>query len=153
MANDLKGQVSSVSSQDLVVIGIHTGGVWLANELKKRLNHPDKVYSININFYRDDFSRAGINPNVGPSNLPVSLTDKTVVLVDDVIYTGRTIRAALNEIFDYGRPAKVLLAVLADRGGRELPFAADVLGTHVTLTKDQQIKLNGPEPLTLELVQ
>jgi pyrimidine operon attenuation protein/uracil phosphoribosyltransferase len=92
-----------------------------------------------------------MHPQVAPSNLPFEVDDRHIVLVDDVLHTGRTIRAALNEIFDYGRPASVILVTLVDRGGRELPIAADIVGVQLNLTANQHVKLSGPEQLRLEL--
>jgi pyrimidine operon attenuation protein/uracil phosphoribosyltransferase len=108
---------------------------------------------LDISFYRDDFSRIGMNPQVKPSELPTSVDDVQVVLVDDILHTGRTIRAALNEIFDYGRPASVTLVVLGERSGRELPIQADITGEHFQLAEHEHIKLLGPDPLTLEIVE
>src|SRR6185436_15215641 len=90
-----------------VMIGIHTGGVWIAEQLHKRLGLADPLGSLDISFYRDDFTRVGLNPEVKASELPVNVDGRHVILVDDVLHTGRTIRAALNEIFDYGRPASI----------------------------------------------
>jgi pyrimidine operon attenuation protein/uracil phosphoribosyltransferase len=134
-----------------VMIGIHTGGVWVAERLHRLLDLPDPLGTLDISFYRDDFTRVGVNPTVKTSNLPVNFEERHVVLVDDVLHTGRTIRAALNEIFDYGRPASVTLAVLLNRDGRELPIEAQVVGHHLKLKKHQHIKLLGPEPLQLEI--
>jgi pyrimidine operon attenuation protein/uracil phosphoribosyltransferase len=106
------------------LIGIHSGGVWIAGRLRELLGMPDEPGCIDVSFYRDDFAEKGLHPQIKPSSIPFSVEGRHIVLVDDVLYTGRTTRAALNEIFDYGRPAKVELAVLADRGGRELPVAA-----------------------------
>lgn len=133
------------------MIGIHTGGAWVADELHRRLAITEPLGTLNISFYRDDFSRIGMHPQVTPSNLPFDVDDRDIILVDDVLQSGRTVRAALNEIFDYGRPACVMLAVLVERTGRELPIQADVCGAHLTLSQDEQIKLNGPTPLSLTL--
>lgn len=132
-----------------LMIGIHTGGVWVAQRLHQRLGLPEPLGTLDIAFHRDDFSRIGMQPQVRPSRLPFDVDDRHVILVDDVLYTGRTVRAALNEIFDYGRPASVLLAVLVDRGGRELPIAADVAGQRLALPPEQQLKLQGPDPLSM----
>ncbi len=134
-----------------LMIGIHTGGAWVAEALHRRMGLTDPLGTLDIAFYRDDFTSRRLNPQVRPSHLPVAVEDRCVILVDDVLYTGRTIRAALNEIFDYGRPSAVLLAVLVDRGGRELPIAADVAGQRLDLPGNRQIKLQGPEPLRLTL--
>jgi len=134
-----------------LMIGIHTGGVWVAERLHKRLGLSEPLGSLDISFYRDDFTRVGLNPEVKASHLPVNVDGRHVILVDDVLHTGRTIRAAFNEIFDYGRPASITLAALIERGGRELPIEAQVVGSHMKLAKNQHVKLLGPEPLTLKL--
>jgi pyrimidine operon attenuation protein / uracil phosphoribosyltransferase len=135
-----------------VMVGIHSGGYWVAQQLHKDLNIAAPLASLNIAFYRDDFNRIGLHPQVTPSSMPVRVEEKTIVLVDDVLYTGRTIRAAMNELFDYGRPARVLLAVLIDRGGRELPIAPDACGAHIELPADKNIVLtHKQEQLTLSL--
>jgi pyrimidine operon attenuation protein/uracil phosphoribosyltransferase len=92
-----------------------------------------------------------MNPVVQPSQLPFSIDDRHIILVDDVLHTGRTIRAALNELFDYGRPASIMLATLIERDGRELPIQANVVGRHVELNRHEHIKLAGPDPLTLQI--
>ena len=134
-----------------VMVGIHTGGDWIAERLHRQLGLTTRRASLNIGFYRDDFSQRGLHPRVGPSAMPEDLDQREVVLVDDVLHTGRTIRAAMNELFDYGRPAAIRLAVLIDRGGRQLPIAADYVGAHLDgLPPDTRIKLLGPDPLRLE---
>ena len=120
----LAEQIRPHVSPHTVIIGIHTGGVWLAERLHAGLGIAQPVGTIDISFYRDDYSARGLRGTPQRSALPLSLENAHVILVDDVLYTGRTIRAALNEIFDFGRPARVDLAVLIDRGGRELPIAA-----------------------------
>lgn len=132
------------------MIGIRTGGVWVAEALHRSLELPDPLGVLNISFYRDDFSKVGLNPNVGPSDIPWDINDQHIILVDDVLYTGRTTRAALNEIFDFGRPASVTLVTLLDRRGcRELPFQADIVGMQMDC--HQTLKLTGPEPLKVTL--
>jgi len=149
MARDLGMHIQGRGSERPVMIGIHTGGVWLAERLHKLLGLGEPLGTLDISFYRDDFTRIGMHPQVRPSKLPVSLDDRHILLVDDVLHTGRTIRAALNEIFDYGRPASVRLITLIDRGGRELPIQPDVAGLRPELQADEHITLNGPEPLQL----
>ncbi|MGW8247198.1 MAG: bifunctional pyr operon transcriptional regulator/uracil phosphoribosyltransferase PyrR [Acidiferrobacterales bacterium] len=134
-----------------LMIGIHTGGVWLAERLHKLLGLDEPLGTLDISFYRDDFTRIGLNPQVKASDLPFDMEDRNIILVDDVLHTGRTIRAALNEIFDYGRPASVKLVVLINRGGHELPIQADVVGKTVELKPGEQIKLTGPDKLALEI--
>ncbi|MFL1456622.1 bifunctional pyr operon transcriptional regulator/uracil phosphoribosyltransferase PyrR [Marinobacter sp. GN3S48] len=133
------------------LIGIRTGGVWLADVMRKRLGLEEPYGELDISFYRDDFSRIGLNPKVKPSSLPFSTEDRDIILIDDVIMSGRTIRAAMNEIFDYGRPASIILATLIDLGARELPIQPDVTGKVLALESHQRVKLRGPDPLRIEL--
>jgi pyrimidine operon attenuation protein/uracil phosphoribosyltransferase len=149
MAADLQQQLC-IDAQT-VMVGIHTGGVWIARELHSRLPVQEPLGELDISFYRDDFTRIGMNPQVKPSQLPFSLDNRHIILIDDVLHTGRTIRAAMNELFDYGRPASITLAVLVERSGRELPIQANVVGLHLPLGPDEHVKLSGPEPLTLEV--
>ena len=151
MATELQRQLADREISNPHMIGIHTGGVWVAERLHRDLDLERPLGTLDISFYRDDFSRVGMHPQVRPSNLPFEVEDRHIVLVDDVLQSGRTVRAALNEIFDYGRPASVMLAVLVDRSGRELPIQADVAGTRLELGPNEHIKLNGPEELTLTL--
>ena len=153
MYTGISQKLQNLDPEDVVMIGIHTGGFWIAEKIYQRLNLPTPLGSLNISFYRDDFTKIGLHPEVKPSQLPAGLDDKHIILIDDVLFTGRTIRAALNEIFDYGRPASVTLAVLLDRGERELPICAEITGQKISLKPDQQIKLTGPEPLQLNLVE
>jgi pyrimidine operon attenuation protein/uracil phosphoribosyltransferase len=149
MAAELRQQLMTMSGRPPLIVGIHTGGVWIAKRLHQALGLQEPMGALDISFYRDDFSRIGINPTVRPSELPLSLDDRHVVLVDDVLQTGRTVRAALDELFDYGRPARVLLAVLVDRGGRELPISADVIGCRLESAPGENVKLIGPDDLRL----
>lgn len=151
MATQLRALIGQRDLHNPVMVGIHTGGVWIAEQLHRRLGLPDRPGMLDISFYRDDFTRIGINPVVHTSELKFSIDDRHIILVDDVLHTGRTIRAALNELFDYGRPASILLAVLIDRGGRELPIEANVVGQRIELAERDHIKLTGPDPLALEL--
>ena len=136
-------------AREPLMVGIHTGGAWLAQHLHRQLALPEPLGVLDISFYRDDFTRIGINPEVKASQLPVDIDDRHVILVDDVLHTGRTTRAAMNELFDFGRPRSIMLAVLVERNGRELPIQADVVGHSLQLTADQHVKLSGPEELTL----
>ncbi len=153
MAEELKLQVLEQHQEPVLMIGIHTGGVWVAEQLHQRLHLSEPLGKLNITFYRDDFSQIGLHPNVGASELPYEVDHRHVILVDDVLYTGRTIRAALNELFDYGRPASVTLAVLVERNGRELPIQADIAGTRLQLGEREYLQLDGPKPLALSIQQ
>ncbi len=151
MVQSIQSKCQARQTSDPLMIGIHTGGVWVATALHSQLSLKEDLGTLNISFYRDDFTRIGMHPQVEPSSLPFEINDRHIILVDDVLHTGRTIRAALNEIFDYGRPASVMLAALVVRSGKELPICADVTGIQLDLTEGQHIKLTGPEPLKLEL--
>ncbi|MDX1434150.1 MAG: bifunctional pyr operon transcriptional regulator/uracil phosphoribosyltransferase PyrR [Gammaproteobacteria bacterium] len=151
MAKALGRQIESRGLDSPVMVGIRTGGVWVAERLHRLLGIEAPLGALNINFYRDDFTRIGMHPQVTPSDLPFSVDERHILLVDDVLFTGRTIRAALNEIFDYGRPASVTLAVLVERNGREIPVQADVVGQSLTLSDREYVKLRGPDPLRLEM--
>ena len=149
MAVELSGRLEQSARHGSFIVGIRSGGVWVAERLRAAMGATTPLGTLNINFYRDDFTRIGMHPRVEPSELPFAIEDQHIVLVDDVLHTGRTIRAALNEIFDYGRPASVMLAVLAERSGREIPIQPDVLGASVDLQEGDHVKLIGPDPLRL----
>ena len=151
ITEQLKTLLAERGIDEACMIGIHTGGVWLAEKLHKELAINSPLGALNITFYRDDFTRIGMHPQVTPSSLEFEVDDQHIILVDDVLHTGRTIRAALNEIFDYGRPASVILVTMVDRSGRELPISANVTGVQLELGANEQIKLTGPEPLSLEV--
>ncbi|MBT7576150.1 MAG: bifunctional pyr operon transcriptional regulator/uracil phosphoribosyltransferase PyrR, partial [Methylococcales bacterium] len=106
---------------------------------------------LDISFYRDDFSQLGINPFVKPSQLPKDIESRDIILIDDVFYTGRTIRAALNEIFDYGRPNQVILGILIERDGQQIPLKPDCIGVNIKLQPGERIKLTGPNPLAITI--
>jgi len=137
---------------DTALIGIHTGGVWLAQRLHKALALRQPLGTIDVSFYRDDYGSRGLHPKVKPSNIPFEVADADIILVDDVLYTGRTIRAAMNELFDYGRPQSIRLAALIDRGGRQLPIAAQFVGAEVSAADGEQIELMKNEKDQLSLV-
>jgi len=128
MAVDLRAHLARRAIVEPRYIGIRTGGVWVAQALQQAMDDTSAMGTLDVSFYRDDFSQNGLHPQVRPSELPFEIEGQHLVLVDDVLMSGRTIRAALNELFDYGRPASVALAVLIDRGGRELPVHAGYCG-------------------------
>ena len=156
LMNDLVAQTRQLLDQldasQTLLVGIRTGGIWVAEHLHQALDLANRIGVLDISFYRDDFSRLGLNPQVKPSKLPLDITGQHIILVDDVVHSGRTARAALNELFDYGRPASVHLAVLVDRGGRELPIYAQLAGKRIDLPANQHVKLTGPRPLTLDII-
>lgn len=152
MAEDLRAQLARRGIAHPAMVGIHTGGAWLAERLHGTMELSTPLGLLDISFYRDDFTRSGLNPQVRPTELPFAVDDRHIILVDDVLMSGRTIRAALNALFDYGRPASVLLCVLVDLDAHELPIAPDVSGCRMALPPEQRLKLRGPEPLILEQV-
>jgi pyrimidine operon attenuation protein/uracil phosphoribosyltransferase len=131
-------------------IGIRTGGIWVAEALLQHLGLQVPLGTLDVSFYRDDFSQSGLHPQVRPSALPFEIEGQHLVLIDDVLMSGRTIRAALNELFDYGRPASVTLVCLLDLNAGELPIRPDVVGASLSLAATERVKLLGPAPLTLE---
>jgi pyrimidine operon attenuation protein/uracil phosphoribosyltransferase len=155
LLNHLEAELKRIIDQRHLVnplmIGIRTGGVWIAEQMHRRLAISEPLGLLDISFYRDDFSQIGVNPNVKPSQLPTHIEGRDLILIDDVFYTGRTIRAAMNEIFDYGRPNQIVLAVLIERDGRQIPLNPDCVGARITLNADQRVKLTGPEPLAVHL--
>lgn len=141
----LDRMAEAMRSDTVYLVGIQRGGAQVADQLQARLEAVDcqvQRGDLDISFYRDDLDTVGPNPEVKPSHLPFDLAAKSLWLVDDVLYTGRTIRAALGEIFDYGRPASVRLAVLLDRGGRQLPVQADVVGLCHVAGASESVKLS-----------
>ena len=137
--------------QNLAIVGIYSGGVWLAERLNADLKLDTKPGFIDVSFYRDDYAKKGLHPDVKPTQIPFHVDDATIILVDDVLYTGRTTRAAINELFDYGRPAKIMLAALVDRGGRELPVAADFVAHTQFFENTSSVNLHRAEDGKLSL--
>ena len=138
-----------VVTGDTGIVGIHTGGVWVAERLHAALGIKTPLGTLDVSFYRDDFGKIGLHRDVKSSELPFDVEGRHLVLIDDVLYTGRTIRAALNEIFDYGRPNQVILGALIERNGREIPIRPDCIGGLLSLSPGERIKLSGPSPLVL----
>ena len=151
MTDLLADRLAAQGIDEAAMIGVHTGGVWVAQRIHDWLGIQSDLGTLDISFYRDDFTRIGMNPQVRPSHVPFEVDNRHIVLVDDVVQTGRTIRAALNEIFDFGRPASVQLVTLIERSGRELPIQPDVIGLEPPLATSEHIRLNGPDPLSLEV--
>ncbi len=147
LAKDIRADLTG----DTILVGIHTGGAWLAEELHRMLGLSTPLGMLDISFYRDDFERIGLHPEVKPSDISFDVDGADILLVDDVLFTGRTVRAAVNEIFDYGRPARIRLAVLVDRGGRELPIEARFTGIKLDLGEHRIIDLLRNDTGELEL--
>lgn len=159
MAREIVEQAGDLHS--LVLVGIHRRGVQLADWLAQEIQRAEAVEiatgSLDITLYRDDLMAIGPRPVVGETRLPAGgIDERTVVIVDDVLYTGRTVRAALDELADFGRPQRIVLAVLVDRGGRELPIHADVVGRTYTVRPVDRVEVLVPQldqQLGVELVR
>jgi pyrimidine operon attenuation protein/uracil phosphoribosyltransferase len=150
LSTDVKQLIERENLQQPLLIGIRTGGAWLAQRLQQTLELPE-LGILDISFYRDDFDERGLATQAKGSELPDSIEDRAIILVDDVLMSGRTIRAAMNEIFDYGRPTSIHLVSLIDIGQRQLPIQADLVGAKLELAAEQKIKLSGPNPLAFTL--
>jgi pyrimidine operon attenuation protein / uracil phosphoribosyltransferase len=138
-------------SAETGLIGIVTGGAWLAERLHAALKLKVPFGTLDVSFYRDDFQHKGLKRKVAPSDIPFEVEGRDLILIDDVLYTGRTIRAAMNELFDYGRPSSIRLASLVDRGGRELPIAAQFIGATIDVGQSVELKRDAQGRLSLAL--
>ena len=147
-------RIKPLIQPNTAIVGIHSGGAWLAERLLPMLGKDLAHGILDVSFYRDDFNERGLHSETKPSQIPFDVQDKHIILIDDVFYTGRTIRAAMNELFDYGRPASITLAVLVNRGGRELPIAPQISAFDTELAESQNLQLlrheNGTFYFTLE---
>jgi pyrimidine operon attenuation protein/uracil phosphoribosyltransferase len=153
MAAQLSEHLQTNKIENPLMVGIHSSGVWLADVLHKKIALQTPLAELNTSFYRDDFNQIGLPAQIKPSKMPISVENKHIILVDDVLYTGRTVRAAMNELFDYGRPSSIILVVLIDRGGRELPIAAQVVGFYQQLAADSDFKLSDSKTLALSIIK
>jgi pyrimidine operon attenuation protein/uracil phosphoribosyltransferase len=147
LAEKMRGAVAF----DAKLIGIHSGGAWVAERLGGMLPGEHPVGYIDVSFYRDDYAQKGLRPKLASTTLPFEVAGSRIVLVDDVLYTGRSVRAAINELFDYGRPESIELAVLIDRGGRELPVQATYVGARLAVARNLSIVLQRRLDGSLEL--
>ncbi|MFC0167018.1 bifunctional pyr operon transcriptional regulator/uracil phosphoribosyltransferase PyrR [Pseudoduganella danionis] len=136
---DVRAGLTGVA--DVAIVGIHSGGAWLAERLAADLGLTERCGVLDVSFYRDDYAKKGLPADVKPTRINFDVNAATILLVDDVLYTGRTTRAALNELFDYGRPARIMLAALVDRGERQLPVAADFVAAHVKVEAGKALVL------------
>jgi len=141
LCRELAAKLRTAVTESTGLVGIRTGGAWLAERLHRDLGLATPVGSLDISFYRDDFDSAGLRHQVAPSQIPFDVNGRHIVVVDDVLYTGRTVRAAMNELFDYGRPGKIELATLVDRGERQLPIAAQYIGTTLSVPAGKLLRL------------
>ena len=139
---DLVCQLRPHVTPETGMVGIHTGGAWLAERLHEELGFVVPLGMLDISFYRDDYRKSGLHKSVRASKIPFDVNGRHLLLVDDVLYTGRTVRAAMNELFDYGRPESIRLAALVDRGERQLPICAQYVGTSLTVPKGSMLRLD-----------
>jgi pyrimidine operon attenuation protein/uracil phosphoribosyltransferase len=147
----LAARMQGSIAPDAVFVGIYSGGAWIAERLARRMPGAHAVGFIDVSYYRDDYSLSGLKPNVHRTALPFDVNGATIVLVDDVLYTGRSVRAAINELFDFGRPERIDLAVLVDRGGRELPIEPTYTGATIDVAREWSIVLSRDPGGTLSL--
>ena len=149
----LARELQALVQPSTAIVGIHTGGVWVAERLHAALALKIPLGLLDPAFYRDDYAKQGLARDPKRSKIPFDVEGKDLLLVDDVLYTGRTVRAAINELFDYGRPASIALVVLADRGGRQLPVCAQHCGARVEVPPGQRLRLkrDAKGKLSLEL--
>jgi pyrimidine operon attenuation protein / uracil phosphoribosyltransferase len=148
LAESLRARVG----RNTAMIGIHTGGAWVAERLHSMLGIREPLGLMDIAFYRDDYHAQGLHHDPKRTRIGFDVSGRELLLVDDVLYTGRTIRAAMNELFDYGRPASIALVVLADRGGRQLPICAQYCGAQIEAPQDTRVRLRRGENGKLALV-
>lgn len=156
LLHQLAQQVIPLLQENTALVGIHSGGVWIMQRLIKLLEAQIKTLNIengtlDVSFYRDDYAKRGLKPENRPSQIPFDVENKHIILIDDVFYTGRTTRAAMNELFDYGRPASITLLALVNRGGRELPIAPQIVAAEISLEKNQNLQLTQQDDGSLSL--
>jgi len=152
----LAQQLKPLLQANTALVGIQSGGVWLMQRLLVTLandiaNNGIEHGTLDVSFYRDDYAKRGLKSENRPSQIPFDVENKHIILIDDIFYTGRTTRAAMNELFDYGRPASITLVALVNRGGRELPIAPQIIGADILLKADQNLQLVQQTDGTLSL--
>lgn len=138
----IKAQLEINGAPNTALIGIHSGGVWLMQRILKSIQQDIPNGTLDAALYRDDYAQRGLKSESKPSNITFDVSDKHLILIDDIFYTGRTTRAAMNELFDYGRPASISLAVLINRGGAELPIVPNIVGADIALKPNQDLQLS-----------
>ena len=153
MQSNLVQYMNEADISSPIMVGIHSGGVLVARQLHAVMVIEEPLGELNSGFYRDDFSSNGLQAQLKPSVMPLSVEGRHIILVDDVLYSGRTARAAMNELFDYGRPASITLAVLIDRGNRELPIEAQVVGIKHRLDPDEYLQVTGSDQLEMSIIR
>ena len=152
LCQQLAAELKSVVGPNTAMIGLYTGGAWLAERLHPLLGLREPLGLMDIAFYRDDYHEQGLKHDPKRTKIPFDVSGRELLLVDDVLYTGRTVRAAMNELFDWGRPASIALVVLADRGGRQLPICAQYCGAKVDVPSGMRLRLKRGDDGKLALV-
>lgn len=138
---EITAKIQTQLQPNTALVGIHSGGVWLMQRILAIIKQDVPFGMLDAALYRDDYAQRGLKSEPKPSNIAFDVTDKHIILIDDIFYTGRTTRAAMNELFDYGRPASITLAVLINRGGAELPIAPNIVGANIDLKPNQDLQL------------
>ena len=141
LLSKLAESIKPLITPKTALVGMHSGGAWLMERLLPALGKDLANGILDVSFYRDDYNQRGLHSETRPSKIPFEVEDRHIILIDDVFYTGRTIRAAMNELFDYGRPASITLAVLVNRGGRELPITPQISAFDINLDAKQNLQL------------
>jgi pyrimidine operon attenuation protein / uracil phosphoribosyltransferase len=139
---DITAKIAAKINPNSALVGIHSGGVWLMQRVLQTLDSEIPFGTLDAALYRDDYAARGLKADLKPSDIVFDVTDKHIILIDDIFYTGRTTRAAMNELFDYGRPASITLAVLINRGGAQLPIAPNITGAEILLQAHQNLQLS-----------
>lgn len=142
LLSEITAQITELIKPSTAIVGIHSGGVWMMERILSNINKDIPYGTLDATLYRDDFAQRGLKNEMQPANIPFNVQDKDVILIDDIFYTGRTTRAAINELFDFGRPASITLAVLINRGGAQLPISPQIVGANIPLTQDQRFQLS-----------
>jgi pyrimidine operon attenuation protein/uracil phosphoribosyltransferase len=154
LLSEITAKILAQLQPNSALVGIHSGGVWMMQRMLKSIKQDIPYGMLDAALYRDDYAERGLKTEPKPSSITFDVTDRHIILVDDIFYTGRTTRAAMNELFDYGRPASIALAVLINRGGAELPISPNIVGAEILLSPKQNLQLSqdtkGKLHLTLE---
>lgn len=151
LLSDITTKIKQNVTSNTAIVGIHSGGVWIMERVLASLDKTVPYGTLDAALYRDDYAQRGLKSTTQPANIAFDVQNKDIILIDDIFYTGRTTRAAINELFDYGRPASITLAVLINRGGAELPILPQIVGATIPITSNQNFKLSQSEQGTLAL--
>ncbi|HSR02196.1 MAG TPA: bifunctional pyr operon transcriptional regulator/uracil phosphoribosyltransferase PyrR [Methylophilaceae bacterium] len=151
LLTEITAKIKNSISDNSALVGIHSGGVWIMESVLANLDNAIPFGTLDASLYRDDYAQRGLKRSTQPANITFDVQNKDIILIDDIFYTGRTTRAAINELFDYGRPASITLAVLINRGGAELPIAPQIVGATIPIIPSQNFKLSRSENGTLAL--